>query len=330
MATASASGAPGSSIPPARIPDFFIVGHAKSGTTALYEMLREHPQIFLPASKEPWYFAQELHERTPPRPEGTPRTLDEYRAWFAGAEPGQQVGEASVLYLWSRTAAPAIAAVQPEAKIIAILREPASFLRSLHLQLIESYVETEHDFERALALETERRAGRSIPRHTYWPKTLLYSEHVRYAEQLRRYHEAFGRERVLVLVYEDFLADNDATVRRVQRFLGVDDTVPIVPSRANPTVQMRSPRLHSLMHAVSVGRGRGSLAVKSALKAVMPAEARRTLVRTANERLLHRAPEEVDDAFMERLRSRYKPEVVALSEYLGEDFVARWGYEHLQ
>ena len=328
--SAPASSARGAPARPARVPDFFIVGHAKSGTTALYEMLRAHPQIFLPASKEPWFFAQELHERTPPRPGGTPRTLEEYTAWFAAAEAHQRVGEASALYLWSRTAAASIAAVQPEAKIVAILREPASFLRSLHLQLIETYVETEHDFARALALEDERRRGRRIPRHTYWPKALLYSDHVRYAEQLRRYHAHFGGERVLVLVYEDFRADNEATVRRVQRFLGVDDTVPIVPSRANPTVQMRSRRLHGLVHAVSVGRGRGSLAVKGALKAVMPSEVRRGLVREVNGRLLHREPEEADDELMAQLRSRFKPEVVALSEYMGEDFVARWGYEHVE
>ncbi len=311
------------------IPDFFIVGHAKSGTTALYEMLRGHPQIFLPASKEPWFFASELHVRTPPRPEGTPRTLEEYRSWFAGAEPDQRVGEASALYLWSRTAAAAIAAVQPEAKIIALFREPASFLRSLHLQLIETYVETERNFERALELEEDRRAGRSIPRHTYWPSVLMYSEQVRYAEQLRRYHDAFGRDRVLMLVYEDFRADNEATVRRVQRFLGVDDTVPVVQSEANPTVQMRSARLHGLVHAVSVGHGRNSQAVKGALKTVLPAGARRGLVRTLNERVLHREPEEADEAFMASLRSRFKGEVVAFSDYVGEDFVARWGYEHV-
>jgi hypothetical protein len=326
MAASPVNGAP---VRAGRIPDFFIVGHAKSGTTALYEMLREHPQLYLPESKEPWFFASELHERTPPRPEGTPRTLDEYRAWFAGAADGQRVGEASALYLWSHTAAAAIAAVQPQAQIIALLREPASFLRSLHLQLIETYVETEHDFARALALEEDRRQGRQIPRRTYWPQVLLYSEHVRYAEQLRRYHEAFGRDRVLVLVYEDFRADNEAAVRRVQRFLGVDDTVAVVPSRANPTVQMRSMRLHRLMHAVSVGSGRGSLAVKGALKSVMPAEMRRGLVRGVNARLLHQPPAEADAALMAELRSRFKPEVVAVSEYLEEDFVARWGYEHV-
>jgi hypothetical protein len=129
--------------PTGRIPDFFVVGHQKSGTTALYEMLARHPQIYMPANKEPWFFASELHERTPPRPEGTPRTLAEYAALFSDARPDQRVGEASAQYLWSRTAAGAIAAVQPEARIIAILREPAAFLRSLHLQFVETYVETQ-------------------------------------------------------------------------------------------------------------------------------------------------------------------------------------------
>src|SRR5213595_3476470 len=86
-----------------RMPDFFIVGHQKSGTTALYEMLARHPQIYMLAGKEPSFFASELHERTPPRPDGTPRTLAEYVALFSAARPDQLVGEASAQYLWSRT-----------------------------------------------------------------------------------------------------------------------------------------------------------------------------------------------------------------------------------
>jgi len=198
------AGAGAALAPLPRLPDFFIVGQPKSGTTALYETLRRHPQIFMPAGKEPWFFAPELHERTPPRPEGTPRTLDEYRSLFAAAEPEQLIGEATALYLWSRTAASRIAEVQPGARIVVILREPASLLRSLHLQFLQSYVETEADLRTALSLEDERARGRSIPRHTYWPQALLYSEHVRYVEQLRRYHTAFAPENVLVLIYDDF------------------------------------------------------------------------------------------------------------------------------
>jgi hypothetical protein len=324
-----ARGTPPGDAASGRVPDFFIVGHAKSGTTALYSMLRRHPQIFMPGAKEPWFFAEELHDRTPPRPEGTPKTLEEYVSWFAGAGAGQRVGEASPLYLWSHTAAGRIAQVQPDARIIAILREPASFLRSLHLQFLQTYVETESDFAKALALEPARRAGREIPRYTYWPQALLYSEHVRYVDQLRRYEAAFGREQMLVLTYDDFKQDNEGTVRQVLRFLAVDDAVPIEPLHANPTVHVRSQRTHELLHAVSVGRGPLSLAVKSAIKRVVPRRLRRGALHTIRGRLIYTEPPPADDLVMLELRRRFKGEVVALGDLLGRDVVRLWGYDGL-
>src|SRR5580692_11872450 len=111
-----------------RVPDFFIVGNPKSGTTALYEMLRSHPQIFMPTLKEPHFFAAEKPPSSP-----LPNTLDEYLALFAAAEPNQCAGEASPSYLRSPTAAGRIAQLAPDARIVAILREPAGFVRSLHM-----------------------------------------------------------------------------------------------------------------------------------------------------------------------------------------------------
>src|SRR5438105_1053894 len=132
----------------ARVPDFFIVGHAKCGTTALYKMLNAHPQIFMPeykwgAGKEPWYYSRDNPQ---PQTDGvrsvafTGRrevSLQEYTALFTGARADQLIGEASTSYLWSTSAAARIAHSRPDARIIAILREPASFLRSLHLQLLQ-------------------------------------------------------------------------------------------------------------------------------------------------------------------------------------------------
>src|SRR5438876_10601316 len=119
--------------PQTRKPYFFIVGHAKSGTTALYEMLRDHPQIYTPELKEPWFFATDMRVRFQPSIGGRPpQTLEEYLRLFREAKPGQRIGEASSSYLWSRTAASGIAQLSPDARIIAILREPASFLYSLH------------------------------------------------------------------------------------------------------------------------------------------------------------------------------------------------------
>ncbi len=312
--------------PGARLPDFFVVGHAKSGTTALYAMLRRHPQIFMPEAKEPWFFARELWERTPPRPEGTPKTLAEYAAWFADAAPSELVGEASPLYLWSRTAAGAIAEVRPDARIVAILREPASFLRSLHMQFLQSYIETESDFAKALALEPARREGREIPPFTYWPQTLLYSDHVRYVEQLERYLAVFPREQILVLTYDDFREDNGATVAQVLRFLGVQDDVPVQALEVNPTVHLRSQRAHELLHALSVGRGPVSLALKRAVKSVVPRGARRGAVGAIRARL-YTEPPPADERLMSELRRRFAPEVVALSDFMGRDLVGLWGYD---
>ncbi len=312
------------------MPDFFIVGHAKCGTTALYEMLRPHPEIFMPELKEPAYFATDLRRRfQPPGAGALPETLPDYLALFEPAREGQRVGEASSLYLWSHEAAAGIGAMSPEARIIAILREPASFLRSLHLQLLQNHIEDEKKLRRAIELEPERRAGRRIPRRSVRPQALLYSERVKYTEQLRRYHDVFGHEQVLVLIYDDFRADNEGTVRRVQRFLGVDDALPVAALEANPTVMMRSQQLDEVVNAVAVGRGRAGAAAKRVIKGVVPTRARARMLRATQQRVVQGRPEPPDPQLMAELRRRFAPEVVALSSYLGRDLVAEWGYDGL-
>src|SRR4051794_38742786 len=219
-------------------------------------MLRGHPQIYMPDLKEPWFFASDMRPRfQPPRAGVPPQTLDEYRELFAAAQSGQRVGEASSSYLWSRTAAERIGEVRSDAQIVALLREPASFLHSLHLQLLQSHVETLKDFARAIALEPQRRRGKHVPRSSHRPQLLRYSDHVRYVEQLRRYDRVFPREQVLVLIYDDFRADNERTVRAVLRFLDVADDHPIEVVDANPTRLMRSQQLDDLVHSISVARG---------------------------------------------------------------------------
>jgi hypothetical protein len=310
-----------------RAPDFFIVGHPKCGTTALYEMLRSHSEIFMPALKEPEFFASEMRVD---RPEQLPDTLEDYLALFDAARPDQLLGEASTSYLRSHTAAESIAAVAPEARIIAILREPASLLRSAHLQYVQAVIETEYDLRNAIALEQDRRQGRNLPRHGFWPLSLQYSDHVRYVEQLRRYHTIFGRENVLVLIYDDFRADNDGTVRKVLRFLGVDDSSALDRAEVNPTVGVRSQALHELVHTVTVGRGPLSRGVKEAVKAVVPRGPRRRLLTALRRGVVYGAPPAVDEELMSELRQRFKGEVVALGEYLDRDFVSLWGYDDVE
>ena len=322
MSEAAATGTlPTAGVTGGRVPDFFIVGHPKCGTTALFGMLRRHPQIHMPV-KEPRFFASELH------PGSTssrlhPESLDEYVAMFDGAAPEQLVGEASPSYLRSRTAATRIAELQPDAKIVAILREPASFVRSLHMELVRDHVETEPDLAKALALEPQRRAAdalRTAP-------GLVYSDYVDYVAQLCRYRDAFGPERVLVLIYDDFRADNEAAVRRVLRFLGVDADVPIESREANPTVRVRSLRTYELVRSLYMGRGRFARVVKGAVKAVTPRRWRRDALGTFRRRVLYAAPAAPDAALMRDLRRRFAPEVAALGEYVNRDLTTLWGYD---
>ncbi|HXB65442.1 MAG TPA: sulfotransferase [Solirubrobacteraceae bacterium] len=313
-----------------RLPDFFIAGHHKCGTTALYEMLRTHPQIYMPERKEPKFFAADLRQRGRRVDTGDPETLEQYLALFAPARRDQRTGEASPTYLWSRSAANEIAQLQPDARVIAILREPAAFLHSLHLHWLLHHVESERDFHRALALEPQRRAGRRIPRRSHWPQALLYSDQVRYVEQLRRFHKALTPERVLVLIYDDFRADNEATVRRVLRFLDVEDTAPVRVLEANPTkVQVRAVRVDAAIRSVYAGRGPLARAVRAGVRRVASERVRRETFPALRRRLVWGSPQPPDERVVRDVRRRFSGEVEALSEYLGRDLVGLWGYDQL-
>jgi hypothetical protein len=319
-----------------RVPDFFIVGHEKCGTTALYRMLRSHPQIFMPDLKEPRFFSPDLsgrgRGRSVPASAGVrPHTLEDYLALFTAAAPEQRAGEASPQYIRSTLAAGAIAEVQPEARIIAILREPASFLSSYHLQCVNSDLETEKDFAKALALEQPRREGREIPRRCEAPDRLLYSDHVRYAEQLRRFYAAFAPEQVLVLIYEEFRSDNEAAVREVLRFLDVDDTIPVEAIKTEPLKATRFVHLHQMTYAVRVAKNKPQMAgpVSRAVSTLIPRRLRDSPLETAWRRIVYAQPSTPDPALTHELRVRFKGEVEALSELLGRDLIALWGYDQI-
>jgi hypothetical protein len=301
-----------------RVPDFFIVGHHKSGTTALYRMLRGHPQIYMPKLKEPKFFASDLPARLEPPVAGRlPATLEQYLALFAEASPEQRAGEASPSYLRSHTAARLIAELQPDARIIAILREPASFVRSMHLQLVQSHVESEKDLAKALANEQVVRKGQQMRR---------YSDHVRYVEQLQRYRAVFAPEQMLVLIYDDFRADNEGTVRKVLRFLDVDDAAPIETIEANPTVEVRSLRIDRMVRGLYAGKSPAARAVKATVQTLLPDETTTRVSQLVRRQLVYGKPQPPDQELMGELRRRFKGEVLALGEYLDRDLLSLWGY----
>ena len=138
---------------PPYTPDFFILGAPKCGTTALFSYLDDHPDIFMPAVKEPTYFAHDLWDTrthiTDP---------DRYSALFAGRKAGQITGEASTFQLVSKVAVTEILQAKPEAKFIVCLRNPLEMLPSLHAQALKVGLETDTNLERAWQRQAYARA----------------------------------------------------------------------------------------------------------------------------------------------------------------------------
>jgi sulfotransferase family protein len=300
------------SITVTRRPDFFIVGAPKSGTTAMYEYLRGHPELFLPSTKEYRFFGTDLDIRD--RPE---RKLEDFLALFDGAGSATRVGSAYVWYLYSKTAAAEIHAFSPRAQIVVMLRCPADMLYSLHSEHLSNGNEDLSTFEDALAAEPARHAGQRIPRRAHLPQGLFYSEVARYAEQLERYFRVFGRERVHVMIYDDFARDTEGSYRDTLSFLGVSQRfVPQFPV-VNPNKRVRSEAVrHFLARPPELPR--------RIIRAAVPKLIRRAAYERA-QRLntsLHARPD-LSEATRERVNDLYRTEVELLSQLLRRD-LAYW------
>jgi hypothetical protein len=197
-------------------PNFFIVGAPKCGTTALYEYLRPHPNVFMPKVKEPHYFAKDL---------GTypfVKTLEHYTSLFA--ESGGEhlrVGEASVYYLRSAVAIPNIHEFNPGARIIAMFRNPVEMLHSLHSQLLYWSEEVESDFEAAWRLQERRRQGLDLPPSSRGSFLLQYAEMGRFGTQTERLLTSFPRSQVKLILYDDFATSPQRVYDEVIAFLGL-------------------------------------------------------------------------------------------------------------
>lgn len=308
-------------------PSLFIVGHSKSGTTALARFLGAHPSVFMSTPKEPNFFARDF---TAGVTEGsfTERSEASYLALFEEARPDQVAGEASASYLYSRVAAEEIARFNPDAKIIIMLREPVSFLQSYHLQKLKNPpadAEDIWDFEQALAAEEDRKHGRRLPPRCQVPQLLYYSERVRYAEQVARYLAHFPRENVLVIVYDDFERDNRRVFREVLSFVGVDPSFEPEFRTYNRGALVRDKRLQSLVGEVAHGRGAFAL-IHRPVTWLLPAGVRKRLVRSVYERVVFREKPALSPELVARLKARFRPEVVRISELLGRDLIQLWRY----
>jgi hypothetical protein len=212
-------------------PTFFMVGAARAGTTSMYDYLREHPQIYMPASlagKEPSFFC----DLVPPWA-ARYRDIDTYLSLFAKGRGHLAVGDGSTNYLVAPESAGRIRERYPHAKILIILRNPVARAHSLYRYICAWGFEDAPTFEKGLAREAERLGNAAfIKQWQLLHYAFLYYHSGLYAEQVARYFDAFPREQVHVILFDDLKNDLLGTVQGVYRFLGVDaDYEPHLDSR---------------------------------------------------------------------------------------------------
>ena len=197
-------------------PNFFIVGAPKCGTTALYEYLRPHPSIFMPRVKEPHFFAKDLGAY--PRI----KTQEEYAGIFAeSTEKHLRIGEASVYYLRSSIALPGIREFNPDARIIAMFRNPVEMVHSLHSQLLYVAEENERDFEAAWRLQERRSRGLDLPPGSRGAFLVQYGQVGQFGTQTQRLLSVFPRSQVKLILFDDFTASPQKVYDEVIDFLGI-------------------------------------------------------------------------------------------------------------
>jgi hypothetical protein len=296
------------------VPDFFIVGAPKCGTTAMVKYLDAHPDIFM-ARKETHVFGQDL-KFSPRIYRRDPQAyLAEFNAWNGE----QRVGEGSVWYLFSNAAAAEIKAFNPHASIIMMLREPADMLYSLYHQFVFDGNEHLQTFEAALAAENDRRAGRKVARHSYLAQALLYRDTARFSEQVERYFRVFGRERVHVIIYDDFAADPEGAYEEALEFLDLTPA-PVangfgVVNGSDKTVRLAA--LRRLLVEPRLRAGAIALAGRLPKPVFRIFQSAESYLWRYNTRPAKRAP--LAPELRARLRQEFAPEVERLSALLGRD-----------
>ena len=290
-------------------PNFLIIGAPRSGTTALYEGLAQHPDIFMSPRKEPWFagFTGDPGPWRGPRDAQPVRSWEEYDRLFADAKGERAVGEASTLYLYAPQAPRRIQESLPEVRLIAILRNPVERAYSNFLEHVQEGRETELDFARALEAESARLARG-------WAPSWAYAGLGFYGEQLARYFAAFPRERLLVLLHDELRQERAAVYRRIFRFLGVDEAfAPALPPRTNENSGVPKSRF---MHALLTRPN----ALRSALRGMLGERQRRAV----HAWLLHRtlARPGLDPQLRRSLAARFAEDIAQTERLLGRDLGA--------
>ncbi len=298
-----------------QLPNFLVLGTAKAGTSSLYTYLKQHPDVYLSPTTELNFFAHEgcdLNFRGPGDIEymsdgSLVATYEEYQKQFAGVTNEHAAGEFSTHNLYSCQAPALIKRYVPDAKMIAILRNPAGRAFSAFSHMVRDGREETGDFRTALNREPARIRNN-------WEPLWHYKSMGFYGAQLRRYFDTFGHEQIRVYIYEDFIAQPLKVVQDIFTFIGVDPHFePDMSEMQNVSTILRSRQLHEMMMGKSV--------IRSALRSFLPAGMRSRVRSKILERNVKHM--RLDPGLRRELMEGFRDDIGLLQDLIGRD-LSHW------
>jgi hypothetical protein len=298
-----------------RIPDFFIVGAPKCGTTAVSEYLGQHPNICFSHVKEPHFFADDIPSYK------IDRTLADYlRRNFSHFNPRRHhvAGEGSVFYYFSDVAVPAILRANPSAKFIYAVRNPVDMVYSLYAQYCYSYMENLDSFEDAWRAQEERAAGQSVPQRCYEPRFLQYRTMGLLGQRLKMLKSIIPPQQLYVFVLDDLAHDPKQVYEDILAFLHVPSDGRTVFPVVNENKIRRNKVLGYLSTSVPQ---RLHNAVRDVKHVAGISHVPLNILAKMSERPAKRPA--LSDTFRKQLVGEFEPDVCLLEEQLGRRF-AHW------
>ena len=294
------------------LPNFLIIGVQKAGTTSIYNYLNEHPQIYMSPVKETNFFETEWDKESAEsnnKPCKTIKDIDTYSKLFDGVKDEIAIGEASPNYLFHyQASAKAIQRYVPDAKLIAILRNPTERAYSDYLMHIRDAIETPEPLSEIIA----NRAGSAY----FFRKGFYY-------EQIKHFFDLFGEQKVKVYLYDDLCKDPQALMQDMYSFLGVDDS--FVPNTSKKAQKAQVPKNQGVNNLLKTQNPLRTM-VASTLKVFLPLEVRQKLregIINLNSQGKKALPLQVEDRV--KMVEMFREDVLKLQDLLQKDLSAWLG-----
>jgi hypothetical protein len=297
-------------------PDFVVVGAPKCGTTAIYATLQQHPELFLSQIKEPHFFSYDLPRRR------EVETIEDYDRLFARAGNAQLRGETSAHYLGSTEATTAILQRRPDAKFIALVRNPLDMFVSWHNECCKALDEDEQVPERAWMLQEERAQGRRIPKLCKEPAFLQYKKVCSLGAQIQSLFRLVPERQRLVTVFDDLQQHPRTAYERIVDFLGVQDNGTEGFLRENIFARSKSALIARVIRFAHLNAGVKKLRIR--LKPMLNQHGIQPIGWLLRHNLKRAVKPTLSAEFRKELEAAFAPDVRLLERLLGRDLGELW------